>query len=50
MLFWQEVQRYKVRGAGRAPRSRAGESGAGSAAVRSAGIHVQLPLINNGEK
>lgn len=44
VLFWQEVQRYKVRGAGTAPRSREGESGAGSAALRSAGVHVQLPL------
>lgn len=40
VLFWQEVQRYKVRGAGSAPRSGAGESGAGPA-----GVHVHLPLI-----
>lgn len=45
VLFWQEVQRYKVRGAGTVLRSHAGESGAGSAVLTSAGVHVQLPLI-----
>ena len=43
VLFWQEVQRYKVRAAGPA----AGES---DAARTYAGVHVQLPLRNNREK